>query len=263
MPRRLVLGVAAALLAAPVSLCLAQQPEGWDPGRVQVTRSDLQDLLRRLDEAANSATYSAPLRDRARIEAQQIRTRLAEGDFNVGDRISMVVEGEQALTDTLTVMDGRILRLPAIGDVSLAGVLRAELEDHLRATLRKYLREPAVRAHSYIRLSLLGEVGRPGFYVVPTDMVLTDALMLAGGPSGGAKLTAIRVDRSGLTIWGDQALQEAMAQGRTLDQLGLQGGDQVFVPRKRGGFFSESTVRTFSLIVGLPVAIIGLIQIFK
>lgn len=262
MPRRFVLGLAAALLAVPC-LVRAQQPEVWDPGRVQLTRADLQDLLRRLDEAATSTTYSQPVRDRARAEALQIRSRLTDGDFQVGDRISLVVEGEQALSDTFTVRDGRLLRLPVVGDLSLVGVLRSELEDHLRIALGKFLRDPTVRARSLIRLSLLGEVARPGYYVVPTDMVLSDALMLAGGPTGNAKLTAMRVDRSGQPIWADQHLQDAIAKGRTIDQLNLQAGDQIFVPKRGGGLFSESTVRTVSLIIGIPVAIYSVVQLFK
>jgi polysaccharide export outer membrane protein len=262
MPRRYAFGLVAALIAVP-SLGVAQQGEAWDPGRVQVTRADLQDLLRRLEDAAASSTYSQPLRDQARLQAQQIRTRLAEGDFQVGDRIGLSVEGEATLTDTFTVMDGRRLRLPTLGDVALAGVLRSELEDHLRSVLGQYLRNPVIRARSFIRISLMGEVAHPGYYVVPTDMVLSDALMLAGGPSGSAKLPALRVERSGRAVWADAPLQQAIAQGRTLDQLGLQAGDQVVVPRKGGGFFSESTVRTIGLIIALPVAIYGTIQIFK
>jgi protein involved in polysaccharide export with SLBB domain len=259
MSFRLMAGLAAALLVAPpVS---AQEP--WDPGRIQVTRADLEALLRRLDSATVSPTYSQPIRDRARTEAAQIRARLAQGDFQVGDRISLVVEGEQALSDTFAVRDGRVLRLPTVGDVALAGILRSELEDHLRVALAKYLRDPVVRARSLIRLSLLGEVGRPGFYVVPTDMVLSDALMLAGGPTGSANLTDVRIERSGQRVWGAAPLQDAIAQGRTLDQLDLRAGDQVVVPKKKTGPFNEGTVRTVSLVLSIPIAIFGLVQLFK
>ena len=141
--------LACLLLGAPVATA-AQQPD-WDPGRVLVTREDLQNLLQRLEQAAASPTYSQPVRDRARADAALLRTRLTEGDFQVGDRIMLVVEGEQALSDTFAVRDGRVLRLPTIGDVSLAGVLRSELEPHLLATMAKYLRDPVVRARSLIR----------------------------------------------------------------------------------------------------------------
>lgn len=261
MSWRVVAGLGAVvLLAAPRAL---PAQEAWDPGRVEVTRTDLEALLRQYDSAAASTVYSQQLRDRARLQAAHIRTRLADGDFQVGDRISLTVEGEAALTDTFTVREGRVLRLPALGDLTLAGVLRSELENHVRAMLGQYIKNPVVRTRSLIRLSLLGEVGKPGYYVVPTDMVLSDALMLAGGPNREANLPQIRVERGGQRVWGDSALAGAIAQGRTLDQLGLRAGDQVVVPKKRGGFFSESTGRTVSVLLGIPVAIYGLIQLFK
>ncbi len=259
MTRRLSVVLLAFLLAPPV---LAAQAPEWDPGRVQVTRPDLESLLRRLEQAAASTTYSEPVRERARAEAALIRTRLTDGDFQVGDRISLVVEGETALSDTFAVMAGRVLRLPAVGDIGLSGVLRSELEEHLTKALGQFLRGPVVRARSLIRLSLLGDVARPGFYVLPTDMVLTDALMHAGGPGGSARVDRIRVERRGQLVWSEEALRTAMAEGRTIDQLNLQAGDEVVVPR-RGGFFGESTWRVVSIMLSVPVAIFGVVQLFK
>lgn len=252
--------VLVALLLAPLASGAAQSAE-WDPGRVQVTRADLQTLLQRLDQAAASTTYSQPVRDRARAEALLIRSRLTDGDFQIGDRISLQVEGEQALSDTFAVMTGRVLRLPTVGDIALTGVLRSELEPHLTQALAQFIRSPVVRARSLIRLSLLGAVGRPGFYVMPTDVVLTDALMLAGGPSAEAKLEGIRVERRGELIWTGEAMREAVAQGRTVDQLNLQAGDAVIVPR-RGGFLGEGTWRTIGLVLSVPAAIYGVVKLF-
>jgi protein involved in polysaccharide export with SLBB domain len=258
MTPRLHLGLSLAFALGASAPARAQ--DMWDPGRIQVTRADLQDLLRRLEDAAASTTYSDPVRDRARSEAAIIRVRLNEGDFQVGDRIRLLVEGEQQLSDTFTVVTGRVVRLPTVGDVALAGVLRAELEEHLREAIGKYIRSPVVRARSLIRLSLLGELRSPGFYVVPTDMVLSDALMLAGGPSPTGKLKAIRIERDGQRIWDDEALQQAIAQGRTIDQLNLRAGDHVVVPGRGAGF--NSTLRNVTLLLSLPVAIYGLTRIF-
>ena len=261
MGMRRILGLLVAMALAAPEL-VAQQAEPWDPGRIQVTRADLQQLLQRLDQAAASNTYSQPVRDRARAEAAVIRVRLAEGDFQVGDRISLVVEGEQALSDTFSVRDGRMLRLPTIGDVSVAGVLRSELEAHMQMTIGKFLRDPVVRARSLIRVSLLGEVSKPGFYVVPTDMVLSDALMLAGGPTPAARLQRLRIERDGDAIWSDAPLQKALAEGQTIEQLNLRAGDQVVVPRRATGFFNESAVRTVGALLAIPVAIYGLVKLF-
>src|SRR5207247_6082239 len=96
---------------------------------------------------------------------------------------SVTVEGDDSLTDTFTVEAGPALKLRAIGAISLAGVRRADIEAYLARELAKYLRNPAVQAHVLVRVAILGEVEKPGFYAVPADLVLGDAMMRAGGPT--------------------------------------------------------------------------------
>ena len=250
--------VAAAACAAPAA---AQQD--WDPRRVYMTRDELQGLLDRLELTAQSAAYSGALRDRTRGEADLIRARLTEGDFQVGDRILLAVENEAVLTDTFTVDRGRVLSLPLIGDVSLAGLLRAELEDELTEYVGRFVRNPRVRARSLIPVTITGAVGAPGFYTLPSELRLTDALMAAGGTSPTAEITRIRIERGRDRIWDEDALQAAITEGRTLDQLSMRAGDLVYVPERSGGFGGpESTVRTIGYLLSIPLTIVALISIF-
>lgn len=230
---------AAAPLIAILALAAAATPAGAqtameDPGRSQVTRAELLELLAHYEAAMESGAYSSALRARARTEAALIRARLAEGDFRTGDRILLTVEGEDALSGEHVVAPGPRLVLPGIGEVELAGVLRSELEGHLTAALSRYIRNPVVRAHPSLRLSVLGEVGQPGFYVFPADVPLTDVLTMAGGPTRSAKIDEIRIERGGERIWDEEPLQEVIIEGRTLDQLGLRAGDVVVVPGTGG-----------------------------
>jgi polysaccharide export outer membrane protein len=166
----------------------------------------------------------------------------------------MRVEGEEPLTGTFAVSQNGTLELPVVGAIPLSGVLRSELEEHLTAQLSRFIREPRVQARALFRITITGAVGNPGFYVVPADVLLTDALMLAGGPAGEAKLTAIRVERDGKPIWEGRALQRAITEGRTLDQLSLGAGDQIVVPQDRGGIgrsllYGLSAVSSVVLII--------------
>ena len=86
-----------------VTSVAAQQSEKWDPQRAEMTRQELDALLHRLNQAAESRAYSAALRQRSRLESTQVKERLNAGDFQVGDRILLRVEGEQALSDTFVV----------------------------------------------------------------------------------------------------------------------------------------------------------------
>ena len=183
------------------------------------------------------------------------------GDVQVGDRILLQVEGDDSLTDTFTVEAGPALKLRAIGAISLAGVRRADLEAFLARELAKYLRNPVVHAHVLVRVSILGEVEHPGFYAVPADLVLGDALMRAGGSTRDANVNKLRIerDRAGV-IWEGGRLRRAIADGKTLDQMGLKPGDQVVVPR-RGD--PEAKFRVLAILATIPVAVYGLTQLIK
>jgi polysaccharide export outer membrane protein len=219
-----------AVLCLPVS---AQDTRGWDPTGLQLTRSELQELLTRYEETASSASYSGPVKAQAAEEAELIRQRLEEGDIRTGDRIFLVVEGQAELTDTFNVVGNRSIILPQIGEVPLGGILRSELQTYLTTQLAKYIRNPVVHARSLIRLAILGAVTRPGYYTVPSDLLLTDALMLAGGPSTQAELDKMTVTRGEKTIWSDTHLAQALQDGRTLDQMSIRAGDAIQLPQQR------------------------------
>jgi polysaccharide biosynthesis/export protein len=210
----------------------AQVPVEWDVGREQVTRAELEDLLERIRENLASAAYSGRIRSQLEQNAGMITRRLEEGDFQVGDRVFLQVEGEPELSDTLVVRSGQLVSVPVVGDLSLRGVLRSELEPRLAEHIARYVREPRLRVQALIRISVIGEVESPGFFVVPADMLVTDVLMLAGGPTRESKLDDLRIERGTTNIWEGGLLQEAVIQGRTLDHLNVQAGDRLVVPRE-------------------------------
>lgn len=216
----IVLVAALAGIAAPA----AGQIPGWDGTGLHVTRAELEATLARHEAAG------------ARNEAAAIRQRLDEGDLRVGDRVLLYVEGQPQLSDTFNVVAGRKLVLPDVGEVALAGVLRAELQDHLTAEVGRYLRSPLVRARSLIRLEVMGAVGRPGFYAVPADVLVSDALMIAGGPAGNARIERIKIQRGRDVLWDGDRLRAAVVEGRTLDQLGVRAGDAILVPEQKPAF---------------------------
>ncbi len=183
--------------------------------------------------------------------AAQDSSSPAPQPFQVGDRILLKVEGDSALSDTFTVVAGPAVQLPVIGAVSLAGVPRTGIEDHMRRQLARYLKDPVVHARALIRVAILGAVTRPGFYAVPTDLVLSDALMVAGGPTQEAKVEKMRIQRGGARIWTGAKLQAAIARGATLEELGLRAGDRIDVPKGRD---TESTVRIIGVLVTIPIA---------
>ena len=171
-------------------------------------------------------------------EAWLLRTRLEKGDFQEGDRILVQVEGASIMTkpETLVVQNGKSgkhLELPRMADLSLEGVLRAELADRIKQHLSQYIKEPVVRATPLVRVAVLGSVGRPGYFYTAADIPLTDVIMQAGGPGGNADLGKVSVRRGTEVIWDAIDTRTALADGLSIDQLHMRAGDEITVGEKR------------------------------
>src|SRR5439155_24092584 len=98
--------------------------------------------------------------------------------------------------------------------------------------LAKYLRAaPPVQVVRLMRIAILGEVERPGFYAVASDQPIADVMMRAGGPTRDALMPGVRIERGDRPIWQGDSLTIAMATGTTIGAAGLAPGDRIVVPR--------------------------------
>lgn len=220
------------------------------------TRQELE-ALAATDEREAQTASDPTVRSQRLAAAAAVRERLRDGDFQVGDRIALVVRGDSSLTDTVAVRAGRTIQLPNLPNISLQGVLRSELDGYLTKQIGKYLRNPDVDATSLIRVAMLGQVGRPGFYSFPADMTLSDAIMIAGGPTQGGDVNKTVVKRSNEVQYPDQVVRQALASGTTLDQMNLRAGDQVVVGDKAKHDWLR-VVQVASLGAGILVSIYAL-----
>lgn len=237
----------------------AQSTAGPGVAMAEATREDLTRLLEQLEQAATAPDSAASAQQQALLEAESVRERLEHGDFHAGDRVALAVTGEPALSDTFAVNSARAIVLPQIGSISLEGVLRSELEPHLTGELNRYINQPAVRASVLIRIAVLGAVGRQGFYMMPANTLLEEALMTAGGPSGRADIRKVSIERGERVYLRHDAVQQALIDGRSLDQLNLQAGDRIIVPERRAGFFDGGVVRT--LLVTVPSVVLLIMRL--
>jgi protein involved in polysaccharide export with SLBB domain len=249
-----------ALLVLALALCALPAAAQDVASHFQyATRPQLQASVAAWDSIGADPAIPGEEREHARGEAERMRQRLARGDFNVGDQVALVVEGEPAMTATFSVTTGRVIQLPGVGDVPLGGVLRSELTPHLATHLGRFIRQPVVRARSLVRVAVTGQVRTPGYYVLPADAPLTDALMAAGGPLSTGHLERVRVDRDSERLWAGRPLRRALAGGRTLDQMGLVGGDEVVVPAGRAG--ASSVMRYLTTVPAAVAAMVGIVRL--
>ncbi len=251
----IALSLATAPLAAQAGQTTAQKPFA--------TRGELTDLLDVLNGTVNSAVYTDTLKGIARAAAGVVRSRLDQGDFQVGDRIHVTVETTGIVEDTLVVLEDLKLELPAMGEFSVRGILRAELEEALGTFYADFVRNAVVRVSPLIRISIIGGVGRPGFYTVPSNTLLSDVVMDAGGPIVGSRLNEAHIDRNTEVLARADAVRLAFIEGNTLDQIGMREGDQLVIPeRGDGGQGLQTSLRNFTTILGIPASIFALSRLF-
>jgi protein involved in polysaccharide export with SLBB domain len=202
--------------------------------RSMVTRTELRATLEEIDQQLASSGYSSALRSAKRAQAEAIRDRLAEGDLRVGDMVRVDLIGDAAgLSSTYAITPMRTISLPGGAEIPMKGILRSEVQSYLTEQLKKYVRDPIVRATTSIRISIFGAIGKPGLYPAPADLLLGDAIMqIAGGPANSADFKKSQIKRGEKVVVDGPEFQLAIREGRTLDQLNLQAGDEIIVAAK-------------------------------
>ncbi len=217
------------LIVGTASHLEAQDPL-IDVRRAQATRPELEAALVQLREITSSTGYSGSLRRAKEAEAAMVQQRLVQGDFQVGDQIEVAVVGDTGLTGTFTILPGRVVAFPNLPPISLEGVLRSESSEYLTKEIGKYVKNPQVLIQaSYIRLAVLGAVSNPGYYNLPADRLVSDAIMAAGGPTMASDVNKTIVRRASREIVSREQLRAAVAGGQSLDNLNLHGGDEIIV----------------------------------
>jgi protein involved in polysaccharide export with SLBB domain len=235
LARNVLLGVlaAAAFVVAPARAAAQHTVSARSP---LTSRAELDSIAKTAERLA--MTGEDP--ERNSLLAAQTRERLREGDFQTGDRIAVTVQIDTAHTDTLVVRAGRVLQIPGgLPAVALAGVLRSELQPLVSSEVLKYVKARRVDAVPLMRLSVAGEVARPNFYDFNSDLPLTNVIMAAGGPTATADLTRSSLRRGGADLHSSQEISTAMQHGLTLDQFGLQAGDELVIGRRKEFNFSQ------------------------
>lgn len=228
--------------------------------RAKTTRAHLEASLREIDGVLGSSGYSAALKSSRSAEAEMIRHRLAEGDVFAGDVLLVQVSGDPRMNGAHPVTPRRTVLIPGAGEITVANLLRSELEAHLTTELGRFVRNPTVRAEALLRLQVSGAVGRPGFFTVPASMPLPDVLMqFAGGPTGTTDLRRSSIRRGGEVILPGLGVETAIREARSVDALNLQAGDELRLEQRPQG---SGAMRALAVVGSLGSLGFFLTQIF-
>jgi polysaccharide export outer membrane protein len=142
------------------------------------------------------------------VEARPVPVPVAQGGpftpdlpftLDSGDRLRIVVFGQQNLTNTYAVDAGGRIAMPLIGSVNARGLTPQELAQSIAAALRRgFMRDPSVSAEivSYRPFFILGEVNNPGQYPYVAHMTVETAVAIAGGYSPRGSKDDVSISRT-------------------------------------------------------------------
>jgi polysaccharide export outer membrane protein len=170
--------------------------------------------------------------------APQVQAQAAEGDYKLhaGDSITVSVWKELELQRKVVIRpDGRF-SFPLAGEVQAAGRSADEVRIELERALKQYIPEAVVAVMvedvSGNRVYVIGQVNKPGMYVMNPQLTVIQALSLAGGGTPFAKLDHITVIRGKGTAQKTMPFRyDQVVEGKSLQQnVTLESGDVVLVP---------------------------------
>ncbi|HTS89297.1 MAG TPA: SLBB domain-containing protein [Gemmatimonadales bacterium] len=160
-----------------------------------------------------------------------------------GDGLVLILTGDVELAHELTVTREGMIAIPQVGQLYVANLTMAELEDLLYTRLGRVYsgvkRGPGATTHFTITVSRLrtiqvyvtGDVARPGSFQISAAGTALTALYAAGGPSVNGSFRHVEIRRAGRLV-DSLDLYDYLLRGDNSHDVRLENGDVVFVPSR-------------------------------
>lgn len=216
--------------------------------------------------AASKGLYDAKIMPKDELTILvQTTDPLTSEPFNL--RSTGQVSSKDQITGYLVDNDGMI-NFPIVGKIHVAGLTKTECEDLIKSKIQPYLARTenplvSVRTSSY-RITVIGEVNRPGVIPVATEKIsLIEALAEAGDMTIYGKrdnVLLVREDKSGEK----HKVRLNMNDANIINSpyYYLQQNDIVYVePHKvkaRNTFFGSNTSIFYS-VIGITTSLVSLL----
>ena len=162
-------------------------------------------------------------------------SRPSDGGYLLGpeDMLEITVWGYPDLTRTVPVRPDGQISVPLAGTVRVAGRSVERLTQDLTRAFAKYIINPqvtvSVKEFRKIRISMLGQVAKPGTYTLPPGARILDAISIASGITDNAALPKAQLVRASgetrLLNLDGLLLQQDLSQN-----LVVEPGDTLLIP---------------------------------
>lgn len=174
----------------------------------------------------------------AGAEADLNGVERGEEEYVIGkdDVLNIIVWRNDAFSRTVRVRPDGKVTLPLIDDITAAGLTPTALRQVITQLLAEYVDNPKVsvivQETNSAKITILGEVRKPGIYPLKAHMTMFDAVALAEGFSDFASPNQIVILRNnGGDVTRHKVRYFDAIKGRvSVDELLLETGDTILVP---------------------------------
>ena len=234
MPTLTTLALSLALVAATAASAFAQaQSAPAAPKSVPATKLSTPAPAAKSAPAATSSPAASPSTTAPTAKvAVPVPT-----DYVIGaeDMLQITVWRNDTLSRAVPVRPDGKISLPLLHDIHAAGLTAMQLRDKIALALAEFMPSPEVSVivtdvRSY-KVSVLGEVNKPGVINLKSDTTILEALAMAGGFrdfASPSKIVIFRRDSYGGTHKISFNYNRAL-KGQE-DNLNLRSGDVIVVP---------------------------------
>lgn len=211
--------------------------------RRNVVRSDVADSLVRSDSGFNIFGFDLFRSGATRVDASVMGPVDDNYRLGPGDRLVLILTGDVEASAALDVTREGFVVIPQVGLLSVSNLTLAQLNDVLYSRLGRVYSGVRRGSSATTRFSIsvtrlrtnqvyvLGEVERPGSYMVSSAGTALTSLYAAGGPTANGSLRQVQIKRGGRTV-STVDLYDYMLRGDASKDARLETGDIVFVPSR-------------------------------
>ena len=204
-------------------------------------RADSAEARAQADSGYNIFGLDIFLSADSRFDANRAGPVDANYRLNAGDRLVLILTGDVEQAYTLDVTREGFIVVPQVGQLYVANLTLAQLDELLYARLGRVFSGVRRGAGATTRFSVsvsrlrsnqvfvLGDVKKPGSYQVASTGTALTALYAAGGPTANGSMRRVQIRRGGQVV-SMLDLYDYLLRGDARNDPRLENGDIVFVP---------------------------------
>jgi polysaccharide export outer membrane protein len=177
-----------------------------------------------------AACRNRPARNRVDLPAP---TEL--GVLGPGDVFILEIVGEKDLPKEYQVAADGTVDVPYVHTLKVIGLEAPEVARLVRARLiaEKFLEDPSVivqvKEYHSLRITVLGQVAKPGSFPFTPGLSLIQAVSLAGGLTAIADADRVNITRKGKGRSHTAVVSVELITDGSSPDIPLQAGDQIFI----------------------------------